>query len=120
MSSQSFQPTEITFAAAYERLKEITERLNSEEVEADELVALLREAKGLEVVLRDHLTQIDQEVTAIEKGEGIAAYKIVSASDAETTLDAERAAAADAPADVHDFETGGAAAGVGADDDIPF
>jgi exonuclease VII small subunit len=121
MSTQPPEPTEITFAAAYERLKEITDCLNSEEVEADELVELLREAKGLEVVLREHLDEIEQEVTALEKGEGIAAYKIVRTADLapEASDDDED----DVPADSGDFDPlgDGDAAGVPArDEDLPF
>ena len=121
MSTQPPEATEITFAAAYERLKEITERLNSEEVEADELVELLREAKGLEVVLRDHLEEIEQEVTAIEKGEGITAYKIVHTSDVEPEASANDHE--DVPTGVSDFDPlgGDERADVPAsDDDVPF
>jgi len=81
----STEPTALTFAEAYEQLKQITERLNSEEVEADELVGLLRQGKGLEAALRTHLTEIEQEVTEIEQGQGIAAYSIVRGDDAAAT-----------------------------------
>lgn len=104
----SEQPTDITFTAAYDELKGITERLNNEEVEADELVDLLRRGKGLEAVLRAHLTGIEQEVTAIENGEGIAAYRIVRGS----------AEASDVPADTSDFENTEPVGSAG--DDIPF
>ncbi len=73
-------PTEITFSTAYERLKSITDTLNAEEVEADALVPLLRDGKGLEAALRAHLDQVEQDVRAIESGEGITAYRIVSSA----------------------------------------
>jgi exodeoxyribonuclease VII small subunit len=109
---------DISFTEAWDQLKAITERLNSEEVEADELVDLLRRAKGLEAVLRAHLIEIEQEITAIENGEGIAAYRIVKTS-AGTAEDEED----EVPADSSDFVATEPApdAGVGAkDDDIPF
>ncbi len=74
------EPTQITFSAAYDRLKSITDTLNAEEVEADALVPLLRDGKGLEAALRAHLDQVEQDVRAIESGEGITAYRIVSST----------------------------------------
>lgn len=114
----SNEPIEIIFTEAWEQLKAITERLNSEEVEADELVNLLRRAKGLEAVLRSHLTELEQEITAIEKGEGIAAYRIVR-SVAETTKDGAGGIPADSSRDFDDAESSSAAS-VGKGDDIPF
>jgi exodeoxyribonuclease VII small subunit len=76
-------PTEITFADAYDELKEITAKLNNEEIEADELVDLLRRGKGLEAVLREHLSNIEQEVTAIENGDGVTPFRIVRTTNAE-------------------------------------
>ncbi len=107
-------PTEITFSEAYDQLKSITNTLNNEEVEADELVDLLRRGKGLEVVLREHLSNIEQEVTAIESGEGILPYKIVAATTAQVDADAE------AVADTSDFVASPATETAGGDDDIPF
>jgi exodeoxyribonuclease VII small subunit len=78
MSAITTSPTQITFSDAYDELKQITDTLNSEDVEADELVRLLRRGKGLEAVLREHLSNIEQEVTAIENGDGITQFRIVS------------------------------------------
>jgi exodeoxyribonuclease VII small subunit len=74
--------TEITFTKAYDELKAITDTLNGEQVDADRLVELLRKGKGLESALRTHLTEIEQEVEAIENGEGAATYKIVTVAPA--------------------------------------
>lgn len=108
------EKTEITFTEAYDELKQITDKLNSEEIDADELVGLLKRGKGLEAALRTHLTDIEQEVTAIEKGEGIDAFRIVAS---------KRAADAEAKevAETSDFDSPEAPAAVGSsDDDIPF
>lgn len=102
------ESTELSFSEAYDQLKEITDKLNGEQVDADELVDLLRRGKGLEAALRSHLTDIEQEVKAIEDGQGIAAYKIVAKPDQ--------------PADTSDFETNGdspVSAG-SSEEDIPF
>lgn len=98
------ETTDITFSAAYERMKEITDQLNSEEIEPDALVPLLREGKGLESALRTHLTQVEQEVQAIEAGEGIASYRIVAATgeappDPEIRAERSTASAADSVSD---------------------
>jgi exodeoxyribonuclease VII small subunit len=108
-------PTDITFADAYDELKAITTKLNNEEVEADELVELLRRGKGLEAVLREHLTNIEQEVTAIEGGDGVTPFRIIKNSDATT----------EEPADTSDFGPPAAESSPGAQtqtagDDIPF
>ncbi len=103
-------PTDITFADAYDELKAITTKLNNEDVEADELVELLRRGKGLEAVLREHLTNIEQEVTAIESGDGVTPFRIVE--NAGTA-----AAPRDDSADAGDFVLSPPAA---AEDDIPF
>jgi exodeoxyribonuclease VII small subunit len=68
----------IGFAEAFEELRVITEKLNGEQVSADELVELLRRGKGLEAALRAHLADVEQEVEAIERGEGVESFVIVS------------------------------------------
>ncbi|HEX8051428.1 MAG TPA: exodeoxyribonuclease VII small subunit [Thermoleophilaceae bacterium] len=68
----------ITFSDAYTELKSITDTLNADQVEVDALVPLLRRGKGLEAALRAHLEQVEQEVEAIEAGEGITPYRIVA------------------------------------------
>jgi exonuclease VII small subunit len=110
------EPIEITFHDAYEELKAVTEKLNGEDIEADQLVGLLRKGKGLEVVLRQHLTEIEQQVESIEKNEDIAIYKIVPGEAAEFEP------SSDVPADTSDFE-GAEVESTGArgsDDEIPF
>ncbi|MEA2348622.1 MAG: hypothetical protein QOG62_2409 [Thermoleophilaceae bacterium] len=77
------EPTEITFEAAYDELKAITDILNgTEQVPVDQLVELLGRGKGLEQALRARLNDIEQQVEDIEAGKGVRAYKIVSGQDA--------------------------------------
>ncbi len=117
-------PIAITFTDAYEQLKQITEKLNgSDTIPPDELVELLKRGKGLELVLRAHLDDVEQQVTKIEHGESYTAYRIVpSAPDITgeqpgTPSAARTGPAGDVPVDTGDFisSPGGAA-----DDDIPF
>jgi exodeoxyribonuclease VII small subunit len=68
---------EIGFEEAYEELARITERLNGDQVSAAELVELLRRGKGLEAALRAYLADVEQQVTAIERGEGVGSISIV-------------------------------------------
>jgi exodeoxyribonuclease VII small subunit len=70
--------TEIGFAEAYEELQRITERLNGDQVSAEELVDLLRRGKGLEAALREHLAEVELQVEAIERGEGVQRFTIAS------------------------------------------
>ncbi|MGH2974094.1 MAG: exodeoxyribonuclease VII small subunit [Solirubrobacterales bacterium] len=103
-------PTDITFADAYDELKAITTKLNNEEVEADELVELLRRGKGLEAVLREHLTNIEQEVTAIENGDGVTPFRIIKNTDTDSGLGGDGSTGAG------DLDPSRPASG----DDIPF
>lgn len=68
--------TEIGFAEAYDELQRITERLNGDQVSAEELVDLLRRGKGLEAALREHLAEVELQVEAIERGEGVERFTI--------------------------------------------
>lgn len=77
-------PQAISFSDAYDELKSITDQLNADQVEVDALVPLLRRGKGLERALRAHLERVEQDVEAIEAGEGIARYEIVATAAAET------------------------------------
>jgi exodeoxyribonuclease VII small subunit len=87
MSTEAAQA--ITFSDAYTELKSITDTLNADQVEVDALVPLLRRGKGLEAALRAHLEQVEQEVEAIEAGEGITPYRIVAPDAAGPAAAAE-------------------------------
>ncbi len=72
-------PKKLSFNDAYERLREITDELNSaKEIAPDQLIALLEEGKGLEKALRTHLEEVAGRVEAIERGEGLVRYEIDS------------------------------------------
>ena len=105
--------TELTFEAGYERLRSIAERINKEEVPVSEMCDLFAEGKGLEQALSGYLDTQTQRVEAIERGEGIQAFRIVAPAKDTRDLVVDEddfAPAATAP-------KGASAVG---DDDIPF
>ena len=68
--------TELTFEAGYERLQQIAARLNEDEVPVSEMCDLFAEGKGLEIALTGFLDTQRERVEAIERGEGIRAFRI--------------------------------------------
>jgi exodeoxyribonuclease VII small subunit len=90
--------TDITFEAGYRRLQDIAERLGSDEVPVHEMCDLFAEGKGLEQALGDYLSQQKERVEAIERGDGMRAFRVVPPG---AEIRAERAAtpAAATPAD---------------------
>lgn len=79
-------PVALPFGAAFDRLQQIAEALGTDEaIEPERLIALLREGKGLERALREHLDRVEQEVRAIEDGDGAAAFRIVTGPEATGT-----------------------------------
>lgn len=71
---------ELTFEAGYERLQNIAARLNQEEVPVSEMCALFAEGKGLESALTGFLDTQQAQVEAIERGDGVRAFRIVGAA----------------------------------------
>jgi exodeoxyribonuclease VII small subunit len=71
------QSTDITFETGYRRLQDIAERLGSDEVPVHEMCDLFAEGKGLEQALGDYLSQQKARVEAIERGEGMRAFRVV-------------------------------------------
>ena len=95
MSPAPDAPVELTFGAAYERLQEVATELSADaSMPPERLIALLKEGKGLERALRDHLDRIEQEVRAIDEGEGATPFRIV-----DGTAPAAAATPAAAPSD---------------------
>lgn len=89
MSPETDAPVELSFGAAYERLQQVAAELGADAAMAPErLIALLREGKGLERALREHLDRIEQEVRAIDEGEGAARFRIVDGASAGASGDA--------------------------------
>jgi exonuclease VII small subunit len=77
MSTDADTTVELPFGAAYDRLHEVAAELGADATMApDRLIALLREGKGLERALRDHLERVEQEVRAIEDGDGAVPFRI--------------------------------------------
>jgi exonuclease VII small subunit len=87
------QSTDITFEAGYRRLQDIAERLGSDEVPVHEMCDLFAEGKGLEQALGQYLSQQKERVDAIERGEGMRAFRVVPPGEARAE---GRAAAATA------------------------
>ena len=71
------QSTDITFETGYRRLQEIAERLGSDEVPVHEMCDLFAEGKGLEQALGTYLSEQKERVEAIERGEGMRAFRVV-------------------------------------------
>jgi exodeoxyribonuclease VII small subunit len=123
------QSTTLTFEAGYTRLQSIAQRVTSEEVPVAEMCDLFAEGKGLQKALTEYLSEQKGRVEAIERGEGIQAFRIVTPSSGGNT---DRAAAmrdADDPfipalptdtADFGDFTPPASKPSAGVDDDIPF
>ncbi len=74
---------ELTFESGYERLQAIARRLNEDEVPVSEMCDLFAEGKGLEQALAAYLNEQQERVEAIERGEGIRAFKIATAAPAD-------------------------------------
>jgi exonuclease VII small subunit len=81
-TTDTAEPTELTFEAGYERLQEIAARLNEDEVPVSEMCDLFAEGKGLEIALIGLLDTQRERVEAIERGEGIRAFRINRNSEA--------------------------------------
>ena len=80
MSPEPAAPAELSFGAAYDRLQAVAAELGADATMApDRLIALLREGKGLERALRDHLERVEQDVRASEDGDGAVPFRIVDA-----------------------------------------
>lgn len=101
-------PTTMTFEDGYARLQEISTRVTSEEVPVAEMCDLFAEGRGLQHALTAYLEEQKSRVEAIERGEGIQAFKIVAPAPSPRTTTANASAA---------VSSGGPSA---ADDDIPF
>lgn len=108
------ESTDITFEAGYRRLQDIADRLGSDEVPVHEMCDLFAEGKGLEQALGEYLSQQRERVEAIERGEGMRAFRVVPPGTAPPAAEirAERATAAGDLA-----EGGSSAAPVAAGDD---
>ena len=75
------EPTALTFETGYDRLTTISERVNSEDVPVAEMCDLFAEGKGLETALTAYLDEQKSRVEAIERGEGIKAFRIVAPAE---------------------------------------
>lgn len=127
MSPDPAAPVDLSFGDAYDRLQQVAAELGADGTMApDRLIALLREGKGLERALREHLERVEQEVRAIEDGDGAVAFRIVGGGGA---AEDRRAPSAPAPAPtptptpqapVPEDPPSAPTLGFPADDDIPF
>lgn len=74
---------ELTFESGYQRLQTIAGRLNEDEVPVSEMCDLFAEGKGLEQALTAYLNEQRERVEAIERGEGIRAFRITTTAPAD-------------------------------------
>ena len=110
----------ITFEDGYGRLQGIAERLNSDEVPVHEMCDLLAEGTGLHQALSSYLGEQKERVEAIERGEGVQAFRIVPPE--ARTAEAPREHGTGEPSELFGpgAPTRSGAAPAGLDDDIPF
>jgi exodeoxyribonuclease VII small subunit len=105
MMNESTHIQELTFEAGYERLQAISARLNDDEVPVSEMCDLFAEGKGLEQALTTYLETQRERVEAIERGEGVRAFRIARTSSSEVTgsgrLDPGHAASREALPTLH-------------------
>ncbi len=76
----SVHPTELRFEQGYERLQAIAARLSEDAVPVSEMCDLFAEGKGLEQALTAYLDTERARVEAIERGEGVHAFRISRAA----------------------------------------
>ncbi len=92
------EASHVTFEKGYRRLQEISERVNSEEVPVHEMCDLFAEGKGLALALGGYLDQQKARVEAIERGEGIKAFRVVPPGEEGAREAAPEAGSEAAPA----------------------
>jgi exodeoxyribonuclease VII small subunit len=114
------QSTTLTFEAGYTRLQSIAQRVTSEEVPVAEMCDLFAEGKGLQKALTEYLSEQKGRVEAIERGEGIQAFRIVTPSSGGDADDPFIPAPPADTADFGDFTPPASKPSAGVDDDIPF
>jgi exonuclease VII small subunit len=117
------EPTALTFERGYTRLQTIAERVTSEDVPVAEMCDLFAEGKGLQTALTEYLDEQKERVEAIERGEGIRAFRIVAPTEGNdpTERDFDLGDSKPAPADTgRDVVPEPAPPSAPADDDIPF
>ncbi len=76
MSQTTSEPSELTFETAYARLQAIARRLNEDEVPVSEMCDLFAEGRGLELACTEFLDSERGRIEAIERGEGVRAFRI--------------------------------------------
>jgi exonuclease VII small subunit len=109
------QAVELTFEQGYDRLQQIAQRLGEEQVPVGEMCELFAEGRGLELALTEFLDGERARVEAIERGEGVRAFRI------SRTPGMEPSQAARSGAQPPGAESGGAQrASAAAHDELPF
>lgn len=107
------EPTALTFEEGYTRLQTISQRVTAEEVPVAEMCELFAEGKGLQKSLTEYLDEQKGRVEAIERGEGIQAFRIVAPPASVATKPR-------VPVEIGDFPPTPPKPAAPADDDIPF
>lgn len=115
------EPTALTFESGYTRLKTIAEQVTSEDVPVAEMCDLFAEGKGLQTALTEYLEKQKGRVEAIERGEGIRAFRIVAPSATDQPAETHIPRASGSPSGAADASFAPAPARTtSVDDDIPF
>lgn len=104
----------LTFGSAYTELKTITDELNTDaDLDPDEMLAKLARGKALETAVRERLTEAQEQVQSIERGEFAGPTIRIARTGEEPT----KPASATTPVDTSDFAATPVAP---PEDDIPF
>jgi exodeoxyribonuclease VII small subunit len=100
-------PAEITFEDGYERMKEISAKLESADLTVAEMCESYAEGKGLGKALLAYLDEREGELKEIDEGKNLPAFEVIAKAsvsparelDAPNASDFDRATASGVPED---------------------
>jgi exodeoxyribonuclease VII small subunit len=105
-TKKTTSPAEITFEDGYERMKQISARLESADLTVAEMCESYAEGKGLGKALLAYLDEREGELKEIDEGKNLPAFEVIAKtngsapeSDAPNASDFDRAPAGGAPED---------------------
>ena len=81
-TKQTESPSKVTFEAGYERMKEISARLESGELSVAELCESYAEGKGLGKALLAYLDEREGELKEIDEGKNLPAFEVIANTEA--------------------------------------
>jgi exodeoxyribonuclease VII small subunit len=100
-------PAEITFEDGYERMKQISARLESPDLTVAEMCESYAEGKGLGKALLAYLDEREGELEEIDEGKNLPAFEVIAKTngsaagelDAPSASDSDRAPGSGVPED---------------------